>query len=70
MEEVFPKIKDTLYLHKVAPHSREALVEAAGLLLSVQTLPVTYNNPSIAAATAHRATSIMYAVIQPLKKRR
>ena len=69
-EEVFPKVKGTLFLHKVAPHSREALFEAAGLLPSVQTLPVTYKNPSIAVANAHWATSIMYAVIQRVGKRR
>jgi len=70
MEEVFPKIEGILFLHKVAPHSREALFEGIGLLPSVQTLPVTYKNPSIAVATAHRATCMMYAVIQRLKKRR
>jgi hypothetical protein len=54
MEEVFPKIEGILLLHKVAPQSREALFEAVGLLPSVPTLPMTYKNPSIAVATAHR----------------
>ena len=71
MEEVFPKIEGILFLHKFALHSREALVEAAGLLPSVQTLPVTYKNPSIAAAyRSPGQASTTNAVIQCLKKRR
>jgi hypothetical protein len=53
MEEVFSKVKSTLFLHKVAPRSREALVEAVGLLPSVQSLLGTYKNLSITVATAN-----------------
>jgi hypothetical protein len=53
MEEVFPKIEGILFLHKFALHSREALVEAAGLLPSVQTLPVAAGD--VQESFAHRS---------------
>ena len=53
MEEVFPRINGTLFLHEVSPHSRQVLVEAIGLLSSVRSLLGTCKNPSITAATAH-----------------
>jgi hypothetical protein len=53
MTEVFSKLNSTLFLHKVAPRSREALVEAVGLLPSVQSLLGTRKDPSITVATAN-----------------
>jgi hypothetical protein len=53
MAEVFSKVKSTLFLRKVAPRSREALVEAVGLLPPVPSLLGTRKDPSITVATAN-----------------
>jgi hypothetical protein len=70
MQEVFPKVKDVLPLHKLARHIREALVEAIGLLPSLRLLLGTCKNPSVTVATAHWSTSMTNAVIQYVEKRR
>ena len=70
MEEVSPKVKGVLLLHKLEPHSREALVEAVGLLPSVRSLLGTCKNRSLIMATAHWSTFMTNAVIQYLGKGR
>jgi hypothetical protein len=51
MERVFLKVAVVLLLRKLTPHSRQGLIKATDLLLSVQSLLVTRISPFITVAT-------------------